>query len=224
MTDNEELPIRLLLWAGADPHRKVPPPRCQGQPDAWDEDMVYSSASEAILSGRHELFAALHVATMPDLEGQHSLAHDSTTLKKLVAIRPPQAWSEVIVAFVRHLWRPYGLTGSPFDVQDALSFIASSGGRLTVALTEDIRDLRRVLLDLTDRQAFSWVLRWLDNPQHCDPGIYTEVTRTAALRRKTDAFNAGTKYLTPSQKMKQATARRRKKAEGRRRVTPGDLS
>src|SRR2546428_639835 len=41
--DNAELPVRLLLWAGADPHRRVPSARDLGRADAWDPDLVSSS-------------------------------------------------------------------------------------------------------------------------------------------------------------------------------------
>lgn len=142
---------------------------------------------------------------MPDLEAQFSWAHDSWTLKKLVAIRPPASWSEIILAFIGRLWRPFGL-GSSWDVRDALGFIAASGGKLVTVSHDQISYLRHVLLKLQESDTFLWLLRWLKNEKHCAPGIYEEVTRTASMRQKIEALNAG-RYLGPSRKMARASSR-----------------
>ena len=90
VTEDREVPVHLLLWAGADPHRKVPSVRELGDPEAWeDPEMLSSSAEQAILYGRHQLFRVLRVGTMPDLEDQMAHAHDTSTLEMLVALRPP---------------------------------------------------------------------------------------------------------------------------------------
>ena len=82
--------MHLLLWAGVDPHRKVPSLRELGDPLAWeDPEMLSSSAGLAILYGRHQLFHVLRVETMPDLEAHMAQAADTSTLEKLVALKPP---------------------------------------------------------------------------------------------------------------------------------------
>jgi hypothetical protein len=45
---DEELPAILLLWAGADPLRKVPEIGGCGDPSAWDEEYLTSGAEVAI--------------------------------------------------------------------------------------------------------------------------------------------------------------------------------
>src|SRR6266853_1705171 len=214
--DNAELPVRLLLWAGADPHRKVPAARELGRPDAWDPDLVSSSAETAIVFGRHELLDLLRVDRMPNLEGQAARAHDSGILKKLVALRPPTDWSGAILTFVRLFCPPW--EGRSWDARDALQFIASSGGRLTTVPANDLRFLRRGLLDLSNADDFLWLIRWLKNEKHCEPPVYAEVTRTTSMRKKIEALNAGARYLTPHQKMSRAAERRRRTAE--RKATP----
>jgi hypothetical protein len=211
--EDEELPASLLLWAGADPYRKVPMVRELYRPDAWDESAVFSSAAAAITFGRHRLFELLGVAAMPDLEEQFSYAHDSWILKKLVAVRPPSAWSEVILAFVGRLWRPFGLH-SAWDVRDALQFIASSGGKLVYVSPDQMRYLRSVLLNIQESDTFLWLLRWLKIEKHCEPAIYEELTRTVSMRQKIQALNAGGRYLSPSQRMSRANRRRRGAAAG----------
>jgi len=219
VTEDEELPVRLLLWAGADPHRKVPMARELGRPDAWNEDAVFSSAAAAIAFGRHGLLDLLRIEAMPDLEAQTSHAHDSGILKKLVAVRSPSDWSDIILAFIRQLCPPWGPSSS-WDARDALQFIASSGGKLTAVPSGEMRYLRRALLDVRASDDFLWLLRWLKKEEHCEPAIYEELTRTSSMRKKIEALNAGSRYLTPSQKMSRAAERRRRSAERKRKVAP----
>jgi len=64
--DDEELPVNLLLWAGADAHRRVPAARALGRPGAWDPDSVSSSAETVITFGRHQFLDLMRIETMPD--------------------------------------------------------------------------------------------------------------------------------------------------------------
>ena len=137
--------MHLLLWAGADPHRKVPSVLELGDPEAWeDPEMLSSSAELAIRYGRHQLFHVLRVETMPDLEAQMAHAHDTSTLEKLVALRPPSDWSEIILNFIREFCFRFG--GSSWKAQDALRFIEASGGKLTTISPDKPRYVRSQLL------------------------------------------------------------------------------
>ena len=219
VVEDKELPVRLLLWAGADPYRKVPMARELGRPDAWDASAVFSSAQAAITFGRHRLLDVLRIEGMPDLEAQAAWAHDSWTLKKIVALRPPSEWSDIILAFIRQFSLPFGL-GSSWDARDALRFIESSGGRLTAVPPDEMRYLRRQLLEVRDADDFLWLLRWLKKDKNCERAIYDELTRTPAMRKKVEALNGGARYLSPSQKMSRAIDRRRRAAARKSRLTP----
>jgi len=148
---------------------------------------------------------------MPELETQAAHAHDSVTLKKLVALRPPPDWSPVILAFIRQLCPPWERPSS--DAREALEFIGSRGGKLTTVPSNEKRYLRKGLLDLHSVDDFLWLLRWLKNAKHCDPAIYEELIRTASMREKIETLNAGARYVTPHQKMSRAAERRRRAAE-----------
>ena len=65
-----------------------------------------------------------------------------------------------------------------------------------------------MLLKIRETDAFLWLLRWLKNEKHYLPAIYEEVTRTASMRQKIEALNAGARYLSPSQKMPRANSPR----------------
>jgi hypothetical protein len=214
VTEDEEKPVSLLLWAGADPHRKVPGAYAWGAPDAWDPEWVDSSAEEAIVYGRLRMFDRLRVKELPNLGELAARAHDTATLKATVALSPPADWSGVILAFIRKIGWRHGL-GS-WDAQDALRFVASAGGRLTAVATEDLRYLRRELLDAPQDESFMWLIKWLKKEKNCDPIVYQELIRTPAMRQKLEALAAGTRYLSPSQKMSRANERQRRAAEQRR--------
>src|SRR5436309_797935 len=159
VTEDREVPAHLLPWAGADPHRKVPSGRELGDPEAWeDPEMLSSSAEQAILYGRHQLFHVLRVETMPDLEAQMARAVDTSTLEKLVALKPPDDWSEIILNFIREFCFRYG--GSSWKAQDALRFVEASGGRLTTISPDQLRYVRSQLLDVP-ADDFKWLLNWL---------------------------------------------------------------
>jgi hypothetical protein len=194
VTSDEELPVRLLLWAGANPHRRVPAIRDLVRGEAWnDEYAIFSSAAAAITFGRHQLLDLLRIGAMPDLDDQFPWAHDSWTLKRLVALGRPSDWSATILAFIGRLLQPSGRY--PWEVRDALGFIASVGGKLVIATPDQIGYLRRVLLKLRDIDTFLWLLRWLRNEKHCVPAIYEDVTGTKSMRQKVEAIGAGARYL-----------------------------
>jgi hypothetical protein len=206
---DHELPANLLLWAGADPHRKVPPIWALGDASAWDDECVSSSAEAAVSWGRHRMLDLLRVKEMPDLDDQLARADDLTTLKWLVALRAPSDWSEVILNFARKLcWRHS--SGRSWDARYALRFAAEKGGRLTTISSDEIRRLRSELLDARDADDFLWLVKWLKKEKNCDRAIYFELTRTRAVQQKLAAVTAGTPYLSPSQKMSRANERRRR--------------
>jgi hypothetical protein len=215
--EEKELPARLLLWAGADPHRRVPMVRDLYDPDAWNQESLMSSAEAAISFGKHRLVGHLRISTMPDLEAQVAHAHDSTVLKMLVALRRPADWSGAILEFMRQFYIRY--RNSSWDARDALRFIEANGGRLTTIPSDQVRYLRRGLLEVPEDD-FTWLLKWLKKEKNCEPAVYQELTRTLAMRQKTAALADGTRYLSPSVKMSRANERRRRAAERNRDRVP----
>jgi hypothetical protein len=204
--DREELPLHLLLWAGADPHRRVPTLNDLGHPDAWDPDRVMSSAEAAILYGRTNLFELLRVGAMPDLAAQFSYAHDSWVLKRLVALGQPQDWNEVILRFIRQIFQTRALSGS-WDARYALRFAVQSGGRLTSVSPYEMRYIRKGLVDLREKDDVVWLLQWLKRRSSCDPAIYDEIIRTGPVRQRIIDLNVDARFLRTPKNLDPASKR-----------------
>ena len=63
VTEDREVPVHLLLWAGADPHRKVPSVPELGDPEACEEPEMLSGARRFVRTWRSVIFLP---ATAPD--------------------------------------------------------------------------------------------------------------------------------------------------------------
>src|SRR5262249_26445571 len=146
---------------------------------------------------------------------------DSRTLKAVVDLHQPTDWSPIILWFIWKICARFG--SSSWDSQDALRFVESRDGKLTTFRPEEIGHVRRQLLDLSSRDDFLWLMKWLKKPKNCEPLLFNQLTGTTAMRRKIAALAAGERYLTPSQKMSKANERRQRARE-RANMTPQDDS
>jgi hypothetical protein len=156
------------------------------------------------------MFDRLRVRDLPELGAYARCAPDASTLQLIIAAGPPADWSEAILTFIRKLG--WNLGSSSWEAREALQLIGSSGGRLCTVAPDELRYLRSQLLDLRPED-FLWLVKWLKKEKHCDPAIFSELTRTAAMREKLKALKGGERYITPSQKMSRANERRRRAKE-----------
>lgn len=209
VTRDRELPVRLLLWAGADPHRKVPYGTEIVDAQDWHGEGLSSSAETAIFYGRRQLFGPLRVGELPNLESLAAHARDCSTLREVVALHPPSDWSPIIVSFIRRMCLRYG-SGSTWDSKDALRIAVTMGGRLATIDPVELRHLRSGLLEVPQSDDFRWLVKWLKRERYCEPAIYRELTRTPAMRKRLETLETGARFVSPSQKMSRANARRRR--------------
>jgi hypothetical protein len=63
-----------------------------------------------------------------------------------------------------------------------------------------------------------WLLKWLKKEKNFEPALYVEPPRTPAVHQSRDSLTAGTRYLSPSQKMARGQARRRERNRAAGRV------
>lgn len=179
--EDREKAVALLVWAGADPHHRVPDLRY-----SWDDDpdADRSSAIELAVMFGHGRFLK-YLSPDPDLddfEELWELVRDPDTLDRLFDLRPPRDWSKAITRNISRLGWWYGDRG---DSRACLERIFEHHwGRLSKLEPRECQDLRRNLLKMESGSSFDWLLQKLAKPRHCDERIFAELVRTPAIRER----------------------------------------
>lgn len=212
--EEREKAVALLVWAGADPHRKVPSLRYSTEEDESEDDP--SSAIELAVTFGHGKLLRYMVPdpALDDFDELYDSVCDPDALDRLFDIRPPRDWS-------RAIWRNISRMGWWFSDRSRSRaclerIFEHHWGRLCRLDRPACQDLRRTLLKLEYDYEFAWILRTLSKPHHCDEGIFAEIVRTPSIRQRID--RAGLSELLPSKPTKEKVLR----VADKRRVKPGD--
>lgn len=177
-----ERAVALLVWAGADPHARVPTIEWSLRGDE-DEEEWTSPITWAVLRGHGRLLRVLKPD--PDLdnfEDLWSLACDAEAVDYLAGHSLPADWSPTVIRNLdRILW-----SRGDSRAQQCLDKISQAyQARLTTISDRQLGNLRRAILRAHEYDsAWRWVLGWMRRPQHCEPAIYTRLTRTPAMQTK----------------------------------------
>lgn len=181
--EDRERAVALLLWAGADPHTRVPNLRWwkEGQED--DPESDESAVMTTIRSGKGKYLARLKPdPAIDDLALLWRSVHDVETLDVLARIAPPADWSRPILGALHRL--SWGFRDSA-DVRRSLErMFATHGAKLDRTEGNELTELRRCLLRAINDSEVLAVLRLLSKPEHCEPAIYAEIMRTPSMQRK----------------------------------------
>jgi len=206
--EDREKAVCLLLWAGADPHRKVPSLRWGSGIDG-DPDEDHASAVEvAVQLGHGHLLR--HLKPDPEHDDFDELWRtvcDPKAVDFLVAIRPPADWSIPIIRNISRMtwWNRWGSSRS-----DCLQHILDHhDSRLSTLDHQGCQEVRRDLLKIQSDWDLEWLLKTLSKPQCCDPAIFAELTRTPSIRKRMERL--GLSRLLP-----------KPKSEGNKRRRPGE--
>jgi hypothetical protein len=195
--ENREKAVALLVWAGADPHLRVPSLRYpQDEDEDKEDDEGRSSAIEhAVMFGRGKLVKYLKPdPERDDFEGLWAEVSDPETADLLFDRRPPRDWSKAIE---RNIWRIGWWYWDRSDHRACLERIFEHfWGRLSTLSPRDCQEVRRGLLKIASGSDLGWVLGKLAKPQHCDQRIFRELVRTPAIRQKMASL--GLSDLLPS--------------------------
>lgn len=212
--EEREKAVALLVWAGADPHRKVPSLRYSTEEDESEDDP--SSAIELAVTFGHGKLLKYMVPdpTLDDFDELYVSVCDPDALDRLFDIRPPRDWS-------RAIWRNISRMGWWFSDRSRSRaclerIFEHHWGRLTSLDPASCQDLRRTLLKLEYDSELAWILRTLAKPHHCDEGIFAELVRTPSIRQRMD--RAGLSELLPSKPARKEAPR----VAGKRRVKARD--
>lgn len=176
--NDRERAIALLLWAGANPHARVP--SLQYNDEDYPED--HTSAIEcAITYGKGKLLSKLKPDPAVDnFEKLWAAVCDVESITYLGKIQHPQDWSRSILRNMHRITWDYGDRWEP---RTCIEKLASMGARLTTMTAGEIKDMRRAMLRCKNEYPIRWLLQWMKNEAHCAAAIYHELTRTSGMQR-----------------------------------------
>lgn len=184
--EEREKAIHLLLWAGADPHQRVPSLRWTDDSDS--DESHYTAVETAVHFARGSVLRLLKPdPKQDDFAGLWAYVRDPESADCLAALSPPEDWSPTIVHCIREI--AFDLGGrfgrKDWNGRHCLERISKPhGGMLTSIPPDELRYLRGSLLKMGDSYDFRWLIEWLGNPRHCSPEVYTELVRTPAMRAR----------------------------------------
>ncbi|MFV2072527.1 MAG: hypothetical protein ACC742_07730 [Thermoanaerobaculales bacterium] len=175
--------VSLLIWAGADSHRKVQSLRWRSDDDDDPDDDRDTAIERAVHMGRGGLLRHLKLdPAVDDFEEMYAWVCDPDTLEHLVDLRPPGDWSKAIVRNASRMsWWYGGRWGSRACLEHIFEH---HWGRLSTLEHHECQDFRRTLLKMESDSDLSWLLQKLAKPHHCDEAIFAELTRTPAMKRR----------------------------------------
>jgi len=203
--DNREKAVSLLLWSGADPHRKVPSLKYGSGFEGDPDDDLDSAIEVAVQMGHGQLLRHLRPdPSVDDFDEMFAWVHDPDALDYLTAHRAPKDWSKTIV---RNASRLSWAWGDRWRSRECLKRILTDHeGRLGVLSHHECQDFRRTLLKWESGDDLRWFLRLLSKPKHCDPDIFAEMIRTPAIRAK--MTDVGLLKATPRKQKRRGKRRR----------------
>jgi hypothetical protein len=194
VSEKRERAVALLVWAGADPHCRVPSLRYSRDDDDPDEDR--SSAIElAVMFGHGNLLK--YLSPDPDLDDFDELWEsvcDRDAVDHLFDLRPPRDWSKAIRRNVSRMswWYP-GRSGSRSCLERIFDH---HWGRLSTIEHGECQDLRRDLLKMNSDSDLAWLLEKLAKPHHCDERIFADLVRTPSIKKRMERL--GLRELLPA--------------------------
>lgn len=210
ISEDKERAVSLALWAGADPHLKVPSLKCpQPEEQHEDEDEFVSAIERAVSDGKGKYLAKLGPDPARDnFEAIWATVSDPTAVDVLAGISPPASWTPMIRRNAYWLTLDWGDRRAHRDAIERAS--TKYHAQLSGLDVSSCSDLRRNILKAKDRDDVRWLLTWLARPGNCDPATLAELTRTSAVRTKLVEF--GLVRAKPPARQTRARKPRRRRA------------
>jgi hypothetical protein len=213
ISKDKERAVALALWAGADPHLKVPSLMCpQPEEEDEDEDEFLSAIEEAVSSGMGKYLARPGPdPSREDFDELWSKVQDPEAVDVLAGIRLPADWTPMIRRNAYWLTLHWGDRRAHREAIETAS--TKFHAHLSGLDVSSCSDLRRDILKAKDRDDLRWLLTWLTRPGNCDPATLAELTRTSAVRAKLVEFGiVRAKPPVRRKKVKKKPRRRRSSA------------
>lgn len=174
--------MQLCLWAGADPHAKVPDLHSLLYYRSVDEDEGYSAVEEACSNGHDEILRRLRPdPAVDDFEELYRRAANERVVGVLAEEALPRDGSAVIEwQLSRLVWSGRVSTGT-------LRALFTLGVRWEVSSKAEIAQTRRDLLVLGNWR-FEEVMKLLGSGDHCSSEVLVELARTPTMRARMKAL------------------------------------
>jgi hypothetical protein len=183
VAENRERAVALLMWAGADSHRRAPDFRWSRDDDEQYDSAESSAIATAVLYGHGHLLPTLKPKPdRDDFDELWSSICDEFAIDYLAKIKKPSDWSRVLLRNLRRVISSYSRSNDAMRCIEKLTI--AHDARLTTIDADEIAWLRRDMLKCRDDSNCRWVLRWMSYAETCDPTVYAELTRTPSMRAK----------------------------------------
>jgi hypothetical protein len=185
IVENRERAVALLMWAGADPHRRAPD---INWPHEEEEGEQSTAIMLAVLYGHAQFLPLLKPnAAQDDFEQLWSYVSDPESIDYLAKIQPPKDFSAALIRNIQRAVAWYGDQAKAIECIEKLTL--SNGARLNSVEPSTLAWLRRDILKSRDEHRCRWILRWMSYSETCEPAIYAELTRTPSMRAKINALH-----------------------------------
>lgn len=182
--EGNEKGVQLCLWAGADPHSSAPrldyPNDVDGDGEAADEDRFagFTAVEVASRHGHVRILERLRPdPSRDDFEDLYRAAESEWVVEFLARTVLPRGVGAVISSQLRWLDSPLGGRRS----LNPIKRLFEVGGRWKTSTPEEVAEVRRSLLKLSDR-TFVEALKLLATNDYCTSDILAELGRTPSMR------------------------------------------
>lgn len=176
--------VQLCLWAGADPHARVPNldrPWTLPDPDNEDDEIPGDTAiEEAAKAGHRDILKRLDPnPDKDDFDELYKWCGNPAIVHALAPLGLPSHPSAVI----RWHLLPFNMRFDRYRSVSILEALFKAGFRWTESSPKQIADVRQGLLKLSNF-SLEEILKLLCRDDHVSPEILQELARTPAFRRK----------------------------------------
>ena len=187
IVEDREKAVHLLLWAGADPHQRVPDLKWYREADENDEEAHTSAVEWAVTFGKGRVLPLMKPdPQIDDFDRLWSTVSDPDSADLLSGIRVPTDWSPVIVRNIHRMTWEFGDRWMARRLIERAS--ETRHAQIAVLDEQGCSRLRRDLLKAEDSSDLRWLLQWLGKPDNCEPSVYLELTRTDSMQKRLAAL------------------------------------
>lgn len=182
-SEGNEKGVQLCLWAGANPHARVPSLRYGAAESLDDNDpegeepwFVSSAVYEACQAGRDDILKRLGPdPTRDNFEELWRVAATAPVIDLLARHCLPR---NVVAVIQHHLW--WATFSEGWRRLEAFRRLFEVGVRWNESTQDEIGELRRALLKASDN-TFVELIKLLATADYCSPDILRELARTPSM-------------------------------------------